>query len=105
VLTITIVNLGAGAQLHGQQGFTNELTGKFELARNAKNSKPDGAADNTESLYGRGHDSWVPSGTPRGPRGNRGGLKRPRREDAGPEARMPDIQEATGPADGGLCYD
>ncbi|KAH3906482.1 hypothetical protein HBH56_204510 [Parastagonospora nodorum] len=96
-----LVNLGAGAQLQGQQGYTNGLTGTFELADNKKNTKPDGAADDTETLAGRGGDSWVPN-APRGPKHSRGGFKRPRRSEN--EGQVSEQMGDSG-MDGGLNYD
>jgi hypothetical protein len=101
MLITASVNLGAGAQLQGQQGYTNGLTGTFELADNKKNTKPDGAADDTESLAGRGGDSWVPN-APRGPKHSRGGFKRPRRSEN--ESQMSEQIGDSG-MDGGLNYD
>jgi hypothetical protein len=92
------VEYGAGAQLSGQQGYTNEETKAFELTEPKRVTKPDGAADNTETLplptkrFDR-HvssgapktpmaDCRVPNGTPRAPRGFDSGHKRRRAEDA-----------------------
>jgi hypothetical protein len=77
-----LVNHGTGSQLSGQQGYTNEQTGTFELAENKRIIKPEGAVDNTETLPGRKVDSYVPNGAPRGPRRDRTGYKRPRFEDS-----------------------
>ena len=85
-LTNSAVKHGAGSQLHGQQGYTNHLTEKFELAANARIDKPEAAVDDTETLPGKKVDTYIPYGAPRGPRGHRGGHKRTRCEDD----RMPD---------------
>lgn len=80
------VKHGAGSQLHGQQGYTNHLTEKFELASTARIDKPEAAVDDTETLPGKKVDTYIPFGAPRGPRGHRASHKRTRRE----EDRMPD---------------
>lgn len=94
------MNFGVGIQLQGQQGYTNGLTGKFELAENKKNTEADGAVDDTETLSGRGHDTYIP-GAPRGPRHHR--VKRSWREETCGEARMADQTSENG-MDGGLNY-
>jgi hypothetical protein len=81
---------GAGSQLSGQQGYTNDETEAFELAENKRITKPEGAVDDTETLPGRKVDSYVPNGAPRGPRRDRTGYKRPRFDDS----RMADARMA-----------
>jgi hypothetical protein len=97
------VEYGAGAQLSGQQGYTNEETKAFELTEPKRVTKTDGAADNTETLplpakrFDR-HvpsgapkapkaDCWISDGTPRAPKGFESGQKRRRPEDARMEMR------------------
>ncbi|KAL5121160.1 hypothetical protein ACEQ8H_001012 [Pleosporales sp. CAS-2024a] len=81
-----LVNFGPGTQLAGQQGYTNHLSGKFELAEEKEKTKPDGAADDTETMKNRG-DSWVPS-APKGPK-YRGAFKRYR----GAEDKMEGVDD------------
>ncbi|KAF1920524.1 hypothetical protein BDU57DRAFT_583910 [Ampelomyces quisqualis] len=76
-----LMSHGAGSQLHGQQGYTNHLTQKFELVDKARIDKPEAPVDDTETLPGRKIDTYIPYGAPRGPRGHRTGYKRTRRED------------------------
>ncbi|KAF2026790.1 hypothetical protein EK21DRAFT_29175, partial [Setomelanomma holmii] len=45
-----LMNVGAGLQSGGQLGYSNELTGKFELAEPMRFFKPDGAVDDTQTL-------------------------------------------------------
>jgi hypothetical protein len=82
------VEYGAGAQLSGQQGYTNEQTKAFELAEPKRITKPDGAVDDTETLPGKKFDRYVPNGAPTGPKGFRpSGNKRRRPEDVRMETR------------------
>jgi hypothetical protein len=76
------VEYGAGAQLSGQQGYTNEQTEAFELTEAKRIAKPNGAVDDTETLPGKRFDRYVPSGAPTGPKALRSGNKRRRPEDA-----------------------
>lgn len=62
----------AGSQIRGQQGYTNERTGKFELDTFAEDERSKGPDDDTRGL--RYHDP------PKGPRADRAGFKRPRRD-------------------------
>jgi hypothetical protein len=87
---ISTVNHGAGSQLHGQQGYTNHLTEKFELAHNARIDKPEAAVDDTETLPGRKIDTYTPFGAPRGPRGHRPGKRTRREDDRVAESQMGD---------------
>jgi hypothetical protein len=76
------VEYGAGAQLSGQQGYTNEQTKAFELTEPKRIAKPNGPVDDTETLPGKKLDRYVPSGAPTGPKALRSGYKRRRPEDA-----------------------
>lgn len=77
-----------GAQLKGQQGYTSNVTGQFELTNHASDLRLKGPDDDTTGLANtRYNDAW--GGVPRGPRGDRPGFKRSRVERN----------------DGLLCYD
>jgi hypothetical protein len=64
--------------MHGQQGYLNPLTERFEMTDLKRIEKPAGPVDDTETLPGRKSDSYVPYGAPRGPRY---GCKRARAND------------------------
>jgi hypothetical protein len=65
-----------GSQLKGQQGYTNKETGKFDLADFVGDYRIEGPEDDTQGLVSRFTDA--PGGVPRGPRADRGILKRAR---------------------------
>ncbi|USP73204.1 hypothetical protein yc1106_00478 [Curvularia clavata] len=71
-----------GSQLEGQQGYTNPMTGQFELSITAVDRKIQGPVDDTAGLI----KSWThaPGGAPRGPRGYKrraeGQMDRPQAE-------------------------
>ncbi|KAH7394033.1 hypothetical protein DE146DRAFT_633956 [Phaeosphaeria sp. MPI-PUGE-AT-0046c] len=97
-----LMDFGAGSQVIGQQGYTHNGTDKFELLDARNIERPDGPVDDTETLPGRRIDSYAPRGAPRGPRSERSGYKRPRREaDRFSEPRTPIVDARMADAEAG----
>lgn len=83
-----------GSQLEGQQGYTNPMTGQFELWDTAVDKKIQGPQDDTAGLI----KSWsnAPGGVPRAPRGyKRRAEEQMNRPKAEEEMNRPKAEEQT----------
>jgi hypothetical protein len=81
MLIIYAVNYGAGCQMTGQLGFTQDVNEKFELRVDRNIERMDGPVDATDTLPANKRiDSYIPYNAPRAPRADRPGHKRPRRD-------------------------